>query len=116
MKSLTLSYTGGDHEDFTVDDVVASEALAALTAQNPAFPLALSETAAVYVNMRNVTTLAIGAEEEAPVSDSDSDSTEGTPDSRTVADLKEALDAAEVEYDSRALKAELQALAAQHSV
>ncbi len=106
MKSLTIAYASGEHEDFTVEDTAASEAVAALSRQDAAHPIPLSETATVYVNMRQVTTLAVGAEED--VSESD----EGEPeDTRTVAQLKEALDAAKVEYDPKALKAELLELA-----
>lgn len=64
-----------------------------------------------FVNMRNVADLEYNTEPEEGVDpDPNAD-----PD-RTVAQLKEALDAKGVEYDPKALKADLQKLATEHGV
>lgn len=109
MKSLTIQYTDGTNESYNVEDNTAGEAVAALTGQHPAHPLVIGE-AIVYINMRQVCSVAVGAADDEDVS---SDAPE---DTRTVAELKDALDAAGVKYPATAKKAELQELASSSGV
>lgn len=105
-KSLTIQYTDGTSESWNVPDNTAGEAVAALSRQEAAHPLVIGE-ATVYLNMRQVCSLAVGAAEEGEPEVPE----QPAEDTRTVAELKEALDKANVEYDSTAKKADLQELA-----
>lgn len=108
MKSLTLHYTDGTRESYDIEDNTAGEAVAALTVQNPSHPLVIGE-AIVYVNFRQVCSVAVGRAEEDVTSDAETDP-------RTVAELKEDLDAAGIEYPATAKKADLLELASTNDV
>lgn len=122
MKSLTIQYTDGSHESYNVEDGRAGEAVSALSSQNPAFPLVIGQ-ATVHINMRQVCSVAVGEAEKKAEPEPDQPSQKMIPDpdpnadpDRTVAQLKEALDAAQVEYPADARKADLQKLATEHGV
>lgn len=106
-KTLTLYFADGTSETYPVPADVAQEAVNAHTNQLPAHPLYVDDATLDFINFRQVTRLRL-ADDEAPtpaVSESE------TEDTRTVAELKAALDTAGVDYDSKALKAELLELA-----
>lgn len=117
-KTLTIQ-TVGDTLTLTVLDPHDMDR--AMLAQEPNHALRLDEDGSVlHLNCRQVIAWAeedAGEDEEAeepqkmvPDPDPSND-----PD-RTVAQLKDALDAAEVEYPSNAVKADLQTLAREHKV
>lgn len=121
-KSLTIQTTS---DTFTV--IVADDhgLLNALSTQNPAHPLVLVEDNSVmYLNTRQVVAFTEDTYEGGYGTPRADDETEETPpteeapteDTRTVAELKVALDAAGVEYDSKAVKADLLALAAEKNL
>lgn len=109
MKTLTIQYVDGTNESYNVEDNTAGEAVAALTAQNPSHALVIGE-AVVYVNMRQVCSVAVGRSEDEVTSD------EPEADPRTVAELKEDLDAAGIEYPATAKKADLLELASTNGI
>lgn len=114
MKSLTVTYVGGASESWNVDDLTASAARDALTGQQVSHPLRISDNVTVYLNMRQVCSLAIGqpADEE-PATEAEQPAPLAFAD-LTVDELKELLNKAQVEYPSTAKKADLVALADQH--
>lgn len=109
MKTLTLHYTDGTHESYDVEDNTAGEVVAALTAQNPSHLLVIGK-AVVYINCRQVCSVAVGRSEGEVTSD------EPEADPRTVAELKEDLDAAGIEYPATAKKADLLELASTNGI
>lgn len=106
MKRLSITHTGGDNLVFDVPDL--GDFPSAVARQDASWPLTLDDGSTLYMNTRHV--VAWTAED---VSQSDSEEPE---DTRTVAELKEALDKAGVEYDGKALKAELLELAKTNEV
>lgn len=118
MKRATITFASGKTAELTLDDVAVSELAQALTSQVPSHTVALNETTVKYLNMRQVESLEVETlpdpsqfDSEEPVSDSETE-----PDERTVAQLKEALDGAKVEYPSDARKADLLELAKTNGV
>ena len=120
MKTLTLHFTDSTERDLMVDDVTANELLAALTDQRPSHPLLLIDGSTLYVNTRQLCSATVEAleeeedvpEEAAPVEEEgETPEEEVIEDTRTVAELKAALDDAGVDYDSGLRKAELQEIA-----
>ena len=130
MKLVTFATTDGQSREVTVTPEAADALVQALAAQTPAHPVLLDDGSVLHLNTRQVIGLAV---DDAPTEVSQSDSAEEAPaeqptvkmipdpdpqadPDRTVAQLKEALDTAEVEYPSGALKAELQELARANNV
>lgn len=113
MKSLTITHTSGHDESHNVTEEQAAAARDALTNQHPAWPLQISDEVTVYFNMRQVTSIAIGAplpEDPEDIIEDDALDFEGW----TVEELKAALTNAGVEFPSGAKKAELVSLAEEH--
>lgn len=130
MKLVTLATTDGQSRELTVTPEAADALVQALAAQTPAHPVPLDDGSVLHLNTRQVIGLAVddaptdvpqsGSAEEAPAEQPEvkmipDPDPEHDPD-RTVAQLKEALDKAGVDYPSGALKAELQELAREHGV
>ena len=105
MKRLIITHVGGEL-DFTLPDI--GDLPSAVSRQEASYPLAMEDNSIIYLNTRHVVAWTV---EDADESESDE-----SEDSRTVAELKDALDTAKVEYDSKALKAELLELAKQNNV
>jgi len=120
-RSLTLQFMDGTNESWNVADDVASDAVTALGRQDAAHGLRISDDVTIHVNMRLVCTVAVGAAEEGEPEiglsaateepTSEPAAAEPTEDTRTVPELKEALTAAGVEFDSKAKKDDLLKLA-----
>lgn len=106
MKRLSVTPVGGQNLVFDVLD--ASGLMDAVSRQDPCYGLTMEDDSILYLNTRQIVAWAVeDVEEPEPEELSQSDS----EDTRTVPELKAALDAANVEYDSKALKADLLELA-----
>lgn len=106
MSRVKIAYVGGDTDTLTLDDAQRGELVTAMAARNPAHIIADGNDHTV-LNTQNITRIDYrlpGAEDVG----SDTDEAE---DTRTVAELKAALDAGGIEYDSDDRKADLQAKA-----
>lgn len=102
MKRVTILLTSG--QSITEDTVNGNELPTALAQSNPAFPLIMAKDGStMHLNMRQVVGVSVEDVEDEPEAPAE--------DTRTVAELKEALDGAGVEYASDARKADLQELA-----
>ena len=127
MKNLTLDFTDGTTRDMIVEDATANELVAAFNEQRPCHPMVVIDGSTLYVNTRNLCTIEVETleepeeevpeeedvpEEAAPVEEEgETPEEEVIEDTRTVAELKAALDDAGVDYDSGLRKAELQEIA-----
>lgn len=123
MKTLIIQTTG---ETLTLTTEDTHNLGLGMTAQEPNWPLRIPEDdSVVWLNCRQVVAWSEedAGEEPAAAEPTPEPEQKMIPDAdpasdpdRTVAQLKDALDAAEVEYPSGAVKAELQTLAREHNV
>lgn len=111
MTTVKLTHAGG-----TLDlDCDAGLLLAAMSVNDPAYLIVHDDQSRTVINTRNLVAIAyIPDDSLPPVEIAPQDEVEA--DTRTKAELTEALDAAGIEYDKGALKADLQQLAADHKV
>ena len=109
MKNLSLDFTDGTTRELIVEDVTANDLVAALNEQRPCHPMVVADGSTLYVNTRNLCTIEVETLEEEEEGETSEE--EAAEDTRTVAELKAALDDAGVEYDGGARKAELQEIA-----
>lgn len=121
-KILTLQTVAGDTLELTVEG--EHNMNLAMTAQEPNHSLRLDDGSTLHVNTRNLVAWAEDdAEDDGENDEAEQPQQKMIPDAdpehdpdRTVAQLKDALDAGKIEYPSGAVKAELQALAREHNV
>lgn len=112
-KKLIIETTGG----VTLEAVVVEphDLDRGMTAQEPNFLLRYADGSTLHLNTRNVvawTEEDVEGEEEGELEAE----SEPAPEERTVAQLKEALDAKDIDYPSDARKADLVELAEQNNV
>lgn len=129
-KTLTLLMAGiPEPREATVEPAVADAVVAAFRAQD-CTTIPMDDGSVLHLNTRQVAGIAVeDADEDTPTDDQTEADADDTPPQkmipdpdpnadpdRTVAQLKEALDAAKVEYPGDARKADLQQLATEHGV
>lgn len=113
MKKLTLIFASGTEKSYTLEDTDAQVAVTAHETQQPSHPLRESDTSVSRVNMRHVEVCTVDdAEGEEPTPVQEVSET----DTRTKAELQDALKAAGIDYPSDALKADLLELAQTNNV
>lgn len=121
-KTLKIQTTSG--QKLTLKAVDDHGLSVAMTAQEPNYSVLCDDGSIVHLNCRTVETWSESAGDGQPQTEDEAEPEQKMiPDAdpahdpdRTVAQLKEALDAAEVEYPSGAVKAELQELARKNKV
>lgn len=122
-KTLKIQTTSG--QKLTLKAVDDHGLSVAMTAQEPNYSVLCEDGSILHLNCRTVETWSESAGDGQPQTEDQAEQPkqkmipdadpEHDPD-RTVAQLKDALDAADVEYPSGAVKAELQQLAREHKV
>lgn len=111
MTKVKIEYVGGGHDLLPLDDTQRGALVSAKAARDPAHIIDNGDGSHTVLDTQNIRRI----DYRLPGQDVGSD-TDETEDTRTVAELKDALDAGGVEYGSDLRKADLQDLAKQHNL
>lgn len=116
MKSLLIHTTAGVPLEVQVEDGSAALLADEVNRQNPALALITEDGSVLFLNTRHVVAWTVEDMEEPAAEDPDVSPSDSAEDTRTVAELKAALDEKGIDYPSSALKADLQELAQTNNV